>query len=328
MANERITNNQGLNLAVAVWLAHDEYDYVVADNYISVTTIIKPVRQIVLPMRIPVEARVTDISERIQSRFGQALHSSIEMSWKDHYKTSLKKLGTPQKVIDLVRINPETVDPDCINVFTEVRSQLLIGGYTVGGKFDLVIDGRLQDVKKTSVWGYQAQKGIDTYWKLQGSLYRLLNQEKITHDNMYIQYILTDWSKGMGKRDPNYPPHALPHRLLPLMGITETRVWLTKKLAELDFYKDKPDAQIPECSDEDLWRGDSVYKYYSKEDAPVGSRSTKNFDTMSEAMLYKNEKGKGRVDVQPGYVKACNYCPASPICGQRAFLAAAGHIEE
>ena len=54
----RFTNNADIDLSVAVWLAHDDYDYVTKPNYISVTTLIKPIRQIILRGRVaalPVE---------------------------------------------------------------------------------------------------------------------------------------------------------------------------------------------------------------------------------------------------------------------------------
>ena len=330
MAQDRVTNNAGLNLAVAVWLAHDDYDYIDKPNYISVTTIIKPVRQIVLASRLEGEDRIHDVSDSIQARFGQALHKAIETSWLSHYKTSLARLGTPQKVIDCIRINP--TDPpheDYIDVHTEIRSFMEIGGYTLGGQLDLCIEGRLQDIKKTSVWGYQMMKGIsDMKWVLQGSLYRLLNPTVVTNDKMFIQYLLLDWMKGMLKRDPNYPASALPHRTVQLMGLPETKAWLVKKLAELDYYKTQEEKDIPHCSDEDLWRTAPVFKYFSNADAPPGTKSTKNFDDLSAALMHKNEKGKGRVDRVAGKVKACNFCICAPICSQRAFLAAAGEIDD
>lgn len=330
MAQPRLTNNAGINLAVAVWLAHDDYDYNNDPSYISVTTIIKPVRQIVLGMRLTPEERVVDIADLIQNRFGQTLHTGIEHAWKFHYAESLAKLGTPKRAIERIRINPtEPADGEHIDVHTEVRNEILVAGYRVGGKFDLCIEGRLQDVKKTSVWGYMMQKGIgDKKWVLQGSIYRLINPNIVTHDDMFIQYLLMDWSRGMGKREPNYPPHALPHRVVSLMSPSETKLWLTKKLQELDFYKDQPEPALPRCSDEDLWRSEPTYKYFAKADAPAGTRSTKNFEELSAALMHKNEKGKGRIDVVPGKVKACNYCACAPICSQYAFLKGAGEIDE
>ena len=325
---DRITNNAGINLVAACWLAHDDYDYVDKPNYISVTTLIKPIRQIVLPMRIPAADRVPDIVDRIQARIGQALHSDVENVWKNHYKTSLAKLGYPKRVIDAIRINPVVQEPDTLPVHTEVRTEKTIGGYTVGGKIDIIIEYRLHDVKKTSVFGYQNQKGIGTTWLLQGSLYRWLNPEKIHHDELFIQYLLLDWVGAFAKRDPNYPPHAVPTRSVKLMGVQETERWVLEKLRLLQQYLDAPEEDLPECSEEDLWRTEPVYKFYANADAPAGARSTKNFDTLQEAMQHKADKGKGRVERVPGLVKACNYCAAAPLCSQRERLLLDGSLAQ
>lgn len=331
----RLTNNAGIDLSAALWLAHDDYDYVDKPNYISVTTIIKPIRQIILGMRVakmamenPEAAIPVDIIDRFKSRLGQSLHNGVEDSWKLHYRTSMLKLGYPKRVIDMVRINPEQEEPDTLPVYTEqrVEREVRIGTvtYTVGGKIDLIIEGRLRDVKSTTVYKYTTQKGVGQ-WLLQGSLYRWLNPGKVHHDEFLVQYLLVDWTRGLAGRDAKYPPHAAPTRSVRLMGLQETDKWVNDKLRLLDQLKDAPEADLPECSEEDLWRSEPVYKYYANPDKTTG-RSTKNFDTEQEANQFRAEKGKGIVIAKPGVVKACGYCPCAPICGQYQRLLAAGDI--
>jgi hypothetical protein len=229
----------------------------------------------------------------------------------------------------MVRINPVTQEPDTLPVYTEQRAEriVVIDGveYLVSGKIDLIIEGRLQDIKKTSVWGYMNQKGVGTSWKLQGSLYRWLNQEKISHDELFIQYLLLDWARAMAKRDPNYPPHAVPVRVIKLMDVQETDKWVREKLRLLQQYADAPEADLPECSEEDLWRSDPVFKYYANPNAT--GRSTKNFDDFTTARAYMAEKGgKGRIDRVAGEVKACLYCPAFQACKQKDRYIADGSL--
>lgn len=322
---QRMTNNANVDLAAAIWLAHDDYDYSVKENYISVTTLIKPIRQIVLASRVPVEQRTEDVIDVFAARVGQALHTGVEVAWKEHYRTSMAKLGYPQRVIDAVRINPEVQEPDTIPVYTEVRVEKEIDGFVVGGKIDLIIEYRLRDIKKTTVYKYQNQGGVGP-WKLQGSLYRWLNQEKVHHDELVIQYLLLDWSRAAASRDPNYPPHPAPQRALALMGVEETEQWVRNKLRLLKQYADAPDDQIPDCSEEDLWRTAPVHKFYANPEKTSG-RSTKNFDNYSDAMAYRAEKGsKGVVITKPGEVRACAYCRCAPVCGQRLRLIADGSI--
>lgn len=320
----RLTNNAGLDLSIAVWLAVDDYSYDSRPNYISVTTLIKPIRQTVLARRVPMEERTEDILDRVKSSIGNVLHAGIEHSWKKRYESSLAKLGFPKRVIEAVRVNPEYIEPDTIPVFTECRTEKEIGGFVVSGQIDLIIDWRLRDAKSTTVWAYQNQKSVES-WKLQGSIYRWLNPEKIQHDEFLIQYLLLDWSRALSGRDPNYPPHAVPTRSLELMGVRETEQWILNRLALLKQYMDAPEEDIPECNEEELWRSSPVYKYYAN--AAATGRSTKNFDDEATARQFMADKGsKGRIDVVPGQVKACLYCPAFSVCKQKDRLIADGSL--
>lgn len=321
---ERITNNAGLDLMVAVWLATDEYQYDNRPNYISVTTLIKPIRQTVLARRVPVEDRSIDLVDRISSSIGHVLHRGIEHSWKEHYRSSLEKLGYPKHVIDAVRVNPAANEPDTLPVFTEFREEREFDGFVISGQVDMVVEHRLRDAKSTKVWAYLNQKSVES-WKLQGSIYRWLNPEKIQHDELLVQYLLLDWSRADARRDPNYPPHAVPTRSIPLMGLRETEQWIKNRLSLLKQYMDAPEEDIPECNEEELWRTPPVYKYYANPSAT--GRSTKNFDDPLSAREYMASKGgKGRLDVVPGQVKACLFCPAFSVCKQKDRLIADGSL--
>ena len=59
----KITNKFGINLPLSVWLLHDEYDYVDNANYISVTGLMKPVKQTILSSRVPSAEQVSDVSD-------------------------------------------------------------------------------------------------------------------------------------------------------------------------------------------------------------------------------------------------------------------------
>ncbi len=330
----RMTNNAGIDLSVALWLAHDDYDYVDKPNYISVTTLIKPIRQIILGARVeeqtrqdPSKAVPVDIIDRFNSVMGQTLHLGVELSWKNHYRTSMAKLGYPKRAIELVRINPEVEEPDTIPVYTEQRVERIVEvdgeRFVVGGKIDLIIEGRLRDVKSTKVFQYTNQSGVSR-WRLQGSLYRWLNPGKVHHDEFLVQYLLVDWARGLAGRDPNYPPHPAPKRSVQLMVPEESERWVTNKLRLLKQYRSAPEADLPECEEDDLWRSAPVWKYYASGD--TSKRATKNFTSAQEANAFRAEKGKGVVVLVPGQVKACNYCPCAPLCGQYQRLLAAGEI--
>jgi hypothetical protein len=100
------------------------------------------------------------------------------------------------------------------------------------------------------------------------------------------------------------------------MSIQETEAWVRWKLTQVMKYMDAPQEQIPECTDEELWRSDPQYKYYS-DPTKTSGRSTRNFETLAEANQFRAEKGKGVVITVPGEVKRCSYCDAYDACSQK-----------
>ena len=320
----KITNNFNISLSLAVWLVHDEYDYVNEPNYISVTTLMKPLRHIILPRRIPRELVETDVSDFIARALGHSLHDSIEKSWVKGYKRSLALLGYPEKVIERVLINPTPEElastPNAIPIYLEQRAKktVEVNGktWTVGGKFDMVAEGIVHDNKSTSAYTW-VYGGRDEEHQQQGSLYRWLNPDKITEDFIRINYIFTDWQRALVKSNPKYPDSRLKTKDIPLLSIAATENWIRNKLNQVDKYMSAPEKEIPRCTDEELWRSDPQYKYYA-DPTKIAGRSTKNFDSMAEAKAHLSEKGhKGVIKIIPGEVKRCGYCAAYDICTQK-----------
>ena len=308
----KYTNQLGISLPVAVWLTVDDYDYINEPNTISVTTLIRPIRQVVLGRRAP--KKPTDISSLIPSRMGQAMHKAIEMAWLHNHSEALKALGYSDDVVEAVRINPEVEEPGTIPVYLEQRASKHIDGMIVTGKFDLIVEGRLTDVKSCSVFAY-INKSNEPKWKLQGSIYRWLNPEKVRDANLTVEYLFTDWSAYAARSDLAYPQRRAVSVPIELLSLSETESYLRERIALIRSLMNAPEEDIPECTDEDLWRDAPVFKYYANPDKR--ERSTKNFDNLAEAEEYKNSKGKGIVIAFPGMVKACKYCPAFDVCSQK-----------
>ena len=327
MRCDRLTNNLGMSLSMAVWLADDPYDYVDIPNYISITTLMKHPRQIILGSRLTSNVVSQDVSEAMSSRLGSAIHSSIEDVWLNRAKACLKKLGYPATVIERVLINPEPADlyEGCIPVYMEKRSLRKIGKWTIGGKFDFVGDGKLEDFKSTSVF-YYMNGNNDVKYTLQGSLYRWLNPEIITDDYLSIQFIFTDWSKSDARYKDGYPPSRIYPRKYRLTSLPETELWVQRKLALLEELWDAPESELPLCDAEALWQDPPTYKYY-KNPAKM-NRSTRNFDTMAEANLRWIEDGRVGIVVEaPGNAKGCVYCDSYKICSQKDSLIANGTLK-
>lgn len=326
----RITNNTGIALPLAVWLLHDEYDYISEPNYISVTGLMKPLRHIIIPPRIPKEeATPPDVSDFVSSALGKSIHDSIEKAWvKDPIK-KLKMLGYPQDVCDRVLINPSDEElettKNAIPVYLEQRGLRPFQGYTIGGKYDMVAEGIVQDNKSTSVnsWLFGSR---DSDYQLQMSLYRWIDahrpklgmKRRITEDFGRINFIFTDWSKMQARSNPKYPKRVEEKEIW-LLSLEETEQWVRNKLAQIEHHRNTPEHLLPECTEEELWQSAPRYKYFSdpaKANVP-GARSTKNFDDLSEAHQFMAEKGKGIVITVPGEPKRCEYCPAFDGCTQK-----------
>jgi len=318
-----ITNQSDVSLALAVWLLHDEYDYQSMKNYISATSLLKPIRQIILPSRVNSQDRQVDITDFIARSLGHSIHDSIERAWVKGYERSLKLLGYPENIIKRVRVNPtdeeRKIDPNIIAVFIEQRAFREFMGYTIGGKFDLVTDGIVQDAKSTSAftWVYD---GKDDDYRLQMSLYRWIDaaqpMPKITEDFGRVNFIFTDWQKSSARTNPRYPQQRVAHKDILLMSLKETEQWIHNKLSLIMTHKQAPESEIPECTDSELWRSDPAYKYYA-DPAKTSGRSTKNFDNMPDAITFQSEKGgKGVIITVPGEAKRCGYCDAAPVCSQ------------
>lgn len=308
---------------MSVWMLHDDYDYVVADNYMSATTLMKPVRQTILKPRLPATKNTFDVTELIASSLGSAIHDSIEKAWGEPRNKALKALGYPDDVIDRVMINPTDDElkaaTDPIPIYFEQRSikEIVVDGvtYKIGGKFDAVAEGIVQDNKSTSVYTYMKGRKTEDY-RLQLSIYRWLNQDKITQDYGLINFVFTDWQRFMTFQDANYPQHRVVTINIDLLSVAETEEWIINRIREIATNKDKPQKLLPRCTDSELWRSDPKYKYYS-DATKINGRSTKNFDSLVEANAHCITSGKGIVVTVPGKVKACGYCEVFQICEQK-----------
>ncbi len=299
--------------SLGVWLATDSYTGGGCDRTIGATELLKSVRQIVLTRRVDSAQVTPNLNSLIASRIGVAIHDAIRHSWVNPTRIkALEALGLPaHKYI----VNPDgPVPPGMIDVRTEQRTMREIDGWKVSGEYDLVIAGQLMDTKTTK--GFVIQKKLnDVKWAMQGSIYRWLNPEVITDDSVVIECVVLDWTAAAARAAPEYPQQQWISIRLTLTSYQQTESFIRTKLAEITKHLDTPEPELPECTDEDLWREGPSYAYYANPEAT--GRCTKKFDTLHDANMHLAEKGKGRVETRPGEVKACAYCSAASLCTQR-----------
>ena len=325
MSNRRYTNEKDIPLALAVFLATDNYDY--DPGTVSATRLMKPARQVILASRVPDEKNLIDIDQLIQSRLGTAIHDGIEAAWKEpgNFQRAMSLLGYGKSVFNKIVINPEPekLNPNQIPVYLEQRHYrtITVGGkeFKVSGKMDFVAGGAVQDYKSTIAYTYKHSTKTDDFCK-QGSIYRWLAPHIITADYIHIHYIFMDWAKYKVGTEKNYPPKRMHSVKVPLMSLEETDAYIRQQLSNVMAQEKLPEKEITFCTKEQLWQDDPVYKYYKnpKNAGVKGKRSTKNFDNPVDAQTQlEKDKSVGTVLAVPGQIKACLYCAGFPVCTQK-----------
>lgn len=325
------TNRTGLSLYAQVFLATDWYDHEEAG--LSVTTLLKPLKQVILGKRVEPGAVIPDVHDYVASSVGTAVHDGFERAWTHNpdLPGTLVKLGIPPGAAKKVKVNPtpeEVAKGGIIAAYFEIRSSKMVQGVKVSGKFDAIIDGIVEDLKNTGTFAYTSGNKDDDYI-MQGSMYRWLNPDKITKDYMYLTFNFTDWSKAMSYAQPNYPVSRMLTRKFNLLPVEQVEAYVQKRVGDLLRLHDTPEELLPPCSDKDLWRKETVWKYYKDEAKAYtpGSRSTKNFTTKHDAMLHLSSVGNVGVVIEvKGEVKACLYCPGFMVCKQKDALIASGDL--
>ena len=323
------SNHGQISLTLAVWLAaNDGYDLVHNPKVFSATTLLQPLRSMILTRRLRDQniGGSVDISSLIASRLGTAVHTAAEVSWVHSYRIALQNLGYPESMIDRVQINPDkTPMPDVIPIYMEIRSERDVGEYTISGKFDFVEEGRVKDIKTTKTYNW-IKGGNNKKYAIQGSIYRWLNPEIIKDDFIDIEFLFTDWSPMKALADKEYPPKQIMTKTLPLMSLDATETFICNRLDEITAHVDLPQEKLPLCTPEELWMNPSKWAFYK--DATKTTRATKLFDSSTEAHIHQNTLGgNGIVVERKGEPTFCKYCEARPICVQAEQFIASGLLK-
>lgn len=324
----RYTNLTNIPLSVAVWLIADDYDgQARKDKMISVTTLLKSPRQIILGKRAEAtqSTKVIDVADLMNSALGKAFHNAVESVWNNRpqLEKALADLGYPPKTIKKIVVNPTEKTEGQIPVYMEQRVEREFCGWTITGKYDMICDGAIEDHKSTSTFIYINDSKSDDY-ALQGSMYRWLNPDIVNKPYMQINFLFKDWTKAESGKS-NYPPSRLHHKKYDLLPIAATETFIRNKLQVLDECMQLPEPELPYCTKEELWQREPTYKYYKS--GVISSRSTKNFDTAQEAYARLEEDGgTGLVVEVPAKPTACLYCNVSHMCSQFSEMKAAGVI--
>lgn len=331
----KLLNDSNIPLSMACWLASNSYDFKPKEKSLSATDFNKSIRQIILRNRINANAdyldkELVDISSMVKSKMGTAIHDAIEQTWLNERVRSkaLENLNYPEGVIKRIVVNPTKAElaDDVIPVYMEIRKDILVNGYTISGKFDFAAEGKLTDFKTTGTWKWSKLDKADEDYRRQGSIYRLIHKDILSEDWLDIVFLFTDWSKGKAKASKSYPQSPVMNHPVSLWTEEETIQFITKFTNELEFYKDVPESNLPECNPNQLWQDEPTYKYYKNPDKLT--RATKVFPDFHSAMQqFVSDGSVGIVKTVYGEAKACLFCPAYNCCTQKDNLIASGTLK-
>lgn len=276
-----ITNNANLP-APFVRMAEDVYE--IKPKRYSVTTLLKPVREILLNRRYD-KVLEQDCSDMIWLIFGKAVHAVLE-----NYGTGKTEFAE------------------------EKLEYTLENGYTVSGIIDLyeMKKGEVIDYKTASVWKVIYKDFAD--WRKQGLMYAwLLHKNGLPCANVTFYAILKDHSKSKAKRDAAYPKSNIYKYSFRVTDaeIAEIDKYIRDKLDEIIENEDKPDDELPLCSTEDRWNDGDKYVVMKK-----GRKTAlRVLDSEQEAELYMQNNGGDYIEKRSGEDKKCNeYCLCCTKC--------------
>jgi hypothetical protein len=263
-------------------------NYTPKSNEFRVTELLKGTREILLERRHSHE-EVQDVAENIWAIFGTAVHSVLERS---------KETDTQIKES---------------RVFIDDKNT----GYRLSGQFDLY-DNKYEEVvdyKTASVWKI-IYKSFDD-WRKQTLIYcYLLQKSGFPANKSRIVALLKDHSKLKAKLDDNYPQY--PVVTVPFNftdeDFKEIKEFISSKLAEIKAYSDKPDDELPMCSEEQRFNSGAKYAVMVK----GKKRAVRVLTSKDEAEQYISKQTDDKpytIIERPGEDKKCNdYCRCKEFC--------------
>lgn len=270
-----LTNTHGLPASIVAAVANDPYT---GGGDISATKLIDAPQVIELGRRHHAQI-TTDVSERVWSLLGQAVHTILE-------RAGLRQEG----------------------MVAEERLFADVMGWQVSGQFD-VMDletGTITDYKVTTT--YKA-RGSDKWTQQLNVLRWLAHQNGHQIHRLEIVAIFRDWRKTEAERNPDYPRAAIQAIPIPVWTLEEAEEFVMDRVS-LHQYARKGGRVL--CTDDDRWYSGTKYAITK----PGATRALRVLDTPPDPATI--QPGYIVVE-RPGEYKRCqHYCDVAPFCAQWA----------
>ena len=267
-----ITNVHGLPQSIVAAVTADPY---VGGGDISVTKLIDA-PQIRTLMAQHKDKITTDVSERIWSLLGQAVHTILE-------RAALRQEG----------------------MVAEDRLYAEVAGWQVSGQFDVIqMDtGVLSDYKVTTVYKLQ---NIDGWTQQLNVLRWLAHKNGIAVTSLEIIAILRNWQKGEAERKPDsYPQTPIVRVEIPLWSLEDAEEYI---LDRVQLHQYAQQGGRVDCTDEERWYTGTQFALMKE----GGKRAVKLFDERPTEI----PEGHHVEERPGEYRRCASYCEVRHFCRQ------------
>lgn len=275
-----ITNNNKIpvNFVKAV-----ERDFHRGGDY-SASMLSHSVRQVHLEKRHKHEV-IEDVTERIWSLLGTAMHKVLEMGESEN----------------------QLVEHYMSSKFGEVE-------FT--GCSDLYEGGVISDYKLTTVYSYIYLKDKIEDFTCQLNSYSLLFQDHgYPVNKLQIVMVFRDWNKNQVKG--NYPDSPVKIIDIDLWSYDKSEGYIEGRINLFEKFKNVDSKNLPFCTPIERWAKPPTFAVKKGEKA---KRADRVFETIEEAQNHAKIKGQGFiVETRLGDMfKKCPYCSGRQFCNQYA----------
>jgi hypothetical protein len=268
-----LTNIHDLPQALVDAVRNDPYT---GGGDISVTKLIDaPQRRVLLKQYK--DSIVEDVTERIWSLLGQAVHTILERANKS----------------DVV----------------EERLYADVDGWSLSGQFDRMdLRGEtLDDYKCTSTYKVMMSDMID--WERQLNVLRWLAiQNGYKVEKLRIIAILRDWRKADAKHKADYPQQPVATINIPVWPLDETYQYIRSRIS---IHQAAEAGQVSLCSNEERWYTGTTYalkKVNGKRALKVSERKEDFGEQLADGTF---------IEERPGMYRRCaEYCEVANFCEQ------------
>jgi hypothetical protein len=269
----QLTNVYGLPASVVAAVTNDPYT---GGGDLSATKLIDA-PQVVQLSRQHHDKIVVDVSERIWTLLGQAVHTILE-------RAGLRQEG----------------------MIAEQRLFAEVMGWSISGQFD-VMDLELKKISDYKVTTVYKAKGNDKWTQQLNVLRWLAAQNGFEVEMLEIICIFRDWRKVEAEKNDEYPKAAIQRIEIPVWDLQQAQDFIEERVA---LHQAARRGQSIDCTDEERWYSGTKWAVFK----PGGTRALKVYDAPPPAEAIP--EGYLVVE-RPGEYKRCqHYCDVAIFCEQ------------